>query len=63
MLFKVAEQNGVVNGVESSRQIKESQDGNLVGIRSCVNVIHNTKENCFCTVTSTSQTEIKLEIR
>ena len=43
----------MVNGVKSSRQIKESQDSNLVGIRSCENVIDNTKESSFCTMTST----------
>ena len=53
MLFKTAQQYGVVSGVKSSRQIKESQDRKLVGIRSCENVINNTKESCFCTVTST----------
>ena len=31
---------------------KESQDSNLVGIRSCENVNDNMKESFFCTVTS-----------
>ena len=53
MLFKTAQHYGVVDGVKSSRQIKESQNRNLVGIRSCENVIDNTKESCFYTVTST----------
>ena len=53
MLFKMAQQYGVVSDVKSSRQIKESLDRNLVGIRSCENVIDNMKESCFCTVTST----------
>ena len=53
MLFKTAQQYVVVSSVESSRQIKECQDRNLVGIRSCENVIDSTKESCFCTVSST----------
>ena len=53
MLFKTAQQYGMVNGVKSSQQIKECQDRNLAGIRSCENVTDNTKESCFCTVTNT----------
>ena len=51
-MFKTAQQYGVDNGVKSSRQIKESQDRNLTGIRSFKNAIDNTKESCFCTVTN-----------
>ena len=53
MLFKTAQHLGLVIGVKSSRQIKESQDSNLIRIRSCENATGNTKESCFCTVTST----------
>ena len=52
MLFKAGQQYGVVSGVKCSRQIKESQDRDLVGIRSCENVTDNMKERYFCTVTS-----------
>ena len=40
--------------VESSRNIKDSQNRNWVGIRSCGNAIDSTKESWFCTVTSTA---------
>ena len=53
MLFTTAQQYGVDGGVKNSRQIKESQDRNLVGIRSYKNVIDFTKESYFCTVAST----------
>ena len=52
MLLKMAQQYRVVKGVKSSQQIKESEDRNLVGIRSCENVTDNMKERYFCTVTS-----------
>ena len=51
-MLKMAQQYGVVNVVKSSQQIKESQDRNLAGIRSCENVTDNKKESCFYTVTS-----------
>ena len=53
MLFKTAQQYEVVNGFIISGQIKESQDRNLFGIRSCENVTGNTNESWFFTVTST----------
>ena len=49
MLFKTAHQYGL----KSSRQIKEIQNRDLVGIKSCEKIIDNTKESCLCIVTST----------
>ena len=52
MLFKTAQQYAVVDSVKRNRQVKESQDRNMVGIRSFENVIDNTMKSCFCTVAS-----------